>query len=196
MARATVITAVAVTLGITGVACGGGSSSSGSSGSSQPAQLSASQWVGNVCGSLSNWKNELDATNNTLQSTVNSSTDLQQVKTQLANFFGSAATSTTNLVSKVQTAGAPAVNNGANIAQGLVGGLQSLQGLFAQTQTQVQALPVDDPTAFSAQVKTLSSSFENTANQASASVKSLETKNPSATLNHEFDSQAACQSLK
>ena len=95
VARCAVVTAAALGLGIAGAACGGGSSSTSTSTSTTAAtQASAGQWIGQVCGTLTNWKNDLETKSNNFQAQVSGSTDLQQAKTGLVSFLNSAVTST------------------------------------------------------------------------------------------------------
>jgi hypothetical protein len=88
--RAAAIAAMALGLGITGVACGGGSSSSSSSTTSPSSTTaattaSAAQWIGQVCGSLLTWKNDLQAKTNSFQAQSNFQqfqVSFQQAQTQ------------------------------------------------------------------------------------------------------------------
>jgi hypothetical protein len=195
VARATAVTAVALSLGLTAVACGGGSpSSSGSSSSTTKASLTASQWANHVCGAITSWVGQLQSSSNSATSGLNGS-DLQQVKTQFVNFLGGAVASTNTMISGVQAAGAPSVPNGRAISQGLVSGLQGIQSAFVQAQTQAQALPADNPTALSSGAQGLATALENAGNQVRTSLNSLDQKYPSSELDAALKNQAACQSL-
>src|SRR5436305_7148780 len=156
VARVAAVTAVVLGLGVTGVACGGGSSSSSSSSSTTAAtQLSSSQWIGQVCGTLSSWKNDLETKSNNFQAQVTQSTDLQQAKSGLVSFLNSAVQSTNDMISKLEATGAAPTKDGQAISQALVGGVQQIQGSFTQAQASAQALPTNDPQTFSNQAKAL-----------------------------------------
>ncbi len=197
VARASAITAVALSLGVTAVACGGGSSSSsGSTSTTAASKLSASQWIGQVCGTLTNWKNDLTTKSNNFQSQVSGSTDLQQAKSGLVSFLNSTVSSTNEMISQLQAAGAAPVKDGSAISQALVGGFQQIQVSFSQAQTQAQALPTDDPQAFSNQAKALGTSLDNAGNTAGKNIESAVNKYPSDRLDQEFNANPACQSVK
>lgn len=197
VARATAISAVALSLGLTAVACGGGSSSSsGSTSTTAASQVSASQWIGQVCGTLTNWKNDLETRSNNFQSQISGSTDLQQAKSGLVSFLNTAVASTNDMISKLQAAGAPPVKDGPAISQALVGGFQQVQISFSQAQTQAQALPTDDPQAFANQAKALGTSLDNAGNQVGKNIESAVNRYPSDKLDQEFNANPACQSVK
>jgi hypothetical protein len=121
--------------------------------------------------------------------------DLQQIKSQYVNFLGGAVASTNTMISGVEAAGTPAVPNGRAFAQGLVGGLQSIQSAFVQAQSQAQALPADNATALNNAAQALTSSLQNAGNQVKTSLNSLSQRYPSAELEAALRNQAACQSL-
>jgi hypothetical protein len=194
--RATAITAVVLSLGITGVACGGGSSSSSSSSTTAASTVSANQWIGQVCGTLTNWKNDLQTRSNNFQSQISGSTDLQQAKSGLVSFLNTAVQSTNDMISKLEAAGAASVKDGAAISQALIGGFQQIQASFSQAQTQAQALPTDNPQAFANQAKALGTSLDNAGNTAGKNIQSAVSKYPSDKLDQDFGANPACQSIK
>lgn len=199
LARAAAITTVSVGLGITGVACGGGSSSSSSSSStstSAASTASANQWVGQVCGTLSNWKNDLQTKSNNFQASVSGSSDIQQAKTGLVSFLNSAVSSTNDMISKLQATGAAPSKDGQAISQALVSGFQQIQVSFQQAQTQAQALPTNDPQAFSTQAKAIGTSLENAGNTVGTNIQNALKAYPTDNLDTEFNANPACQSLK
>jgi hypothetical protein len=196
VAGATAITAVMLSLGITGVACGGGSSSSSSSSTTAAGTVSASQWIGQVCATLTNWKNDLQTRSNNFQAQISGSTDLQQAKSGLVSFLNTAVQSTNDMISKLQAAGAASVKDGPAISQVLIGGFQQIQVSFSQAQTQAQALPTDDPQAFANQAKALGTSLDNAGNTSGKNIQSAVSKYPSDKLDQELNANPACQSIK
>jgi hypothetical protein len=202
--RGLAVAAAVLGLGITGVACGGGSSTSSGSTSSTSSSSSSttasgktvSQWVGQICSNLASYKNGLQTEGNNLQAQLNNVTDLQQAKTGLVNFMNSAVSSTNNLVSQVQAAGPAPTKDGAAISQALVGGFQQLGVAFTGAQTQAQALPTDDPQAFANQAKTLGTSLQQASSQISANFDSATKKFPGDNLNAAANANPACQSVK
>jgi hypothetical protein len=197
VARAAAITAVTLGLAITGVACGGGSSSSSSSSSTTAATtVSASQWIGQVCGTLSSWKNDLETKSNNFQAQANQFTGLQQAKSGLTNFLNSAVQSTNDMLSKLQAAGPAPSKDGAAVSQALIGGFQQIQVSFQQAQTQAQSLPTDDPQAFENQAKALGTSLDNAGNQAGKNIESAVSRYPTDNLDQQFNANPTCQSVK
>lgn len=188
------LSVVAVATGLTLTACTGGSSSSGSRSSTTQSSVSASQWANQVCGRITTWVNQLQ-TSSTSAASGFKGRDLQQIKSQYVNFLGGAVASTNTMISGVEAAGTPAVPNGRAFAQGLVGGLQSIQSAFVQAQSQAQALPADNATALNNAAQALTSSLQNAGNQVKTSLNSLSQRYPSAELEAALRNQAACQSL-
>ncbi|TMM14137.1 MAG: hypothetical protein E6G01_13280 [Actinobacteria bacterium] len=197
VARVAAVTAVVLGLGVTGVACGGGSSSSSSSSSTTAAtQLSSSQWIGQVCGTLSSWKNDLETKSNNFQAQVTQSTDLQQAKSGLVSFLNSAVQSTNDMISKLEATGAAPTKDGQAISQALVGGFQQIQVSFTQAQASAQALPTNDPQTFSNQAKALGTSLDNAGNQVGQNIDAAVAKYPTDNLDKQFNANPACQSVK
>jgi hypothetical protein len=187
---------MALGLGITGVACGGGSSSSGSSSTTAASTLSASQWVGQVCGTLSNWKNDLQTKSNGYQASVGQSSNLQQAKASTLSFLNSAVQSTNNMISRLEAAGRAPTKDGQAVSQALVGGFQQVQVSFQQAQTQAQSLSADDPQSFANQAKAIGTSLENAGDAVGQNIQSALNKYPTDNLDQQFNASPACQSLK
>jgi hypothetical protein len=194
--RAAAIAAMALGLGITGVACGGGSSSSSTtspSSTTAATTASAAQWIGQVCGSLLTWKNDLQAKTNSFQAQSNQFSDLQQAKSGLTSYLGGAVQSTNTMISGLQAAGPAPTKDGAAVSQALVGGFQQFQVSFQQAQTQAQALPTDDPTAFQNQAKSLGTSLESASNTAGNNIESELNKYPTDNLDQQYRNSPTCQ---
>jgi hypothetical protein len=147
-----------------------------------------------VCGRITTWVNQLQTSSTSAASGFNGR-DLQQIKSQYVNFLGGAVASTNTMISGVQAAGTPAVPNGRAFAEGLVGGLQSIQSAFVQAQNQAQALPADNATALNNAAQALTTSLQNAGNQVKTSLNSLNQRYPSTELEAALRNQAACQPL-
>jgi hypothetical protein len=191
--RNVAVAAALLAAGLTVAACSGGSSHSSST--SIPASLTATQWASRVCGTVTTWISDLQSSSNDLKSAEKAATSLVQAKTVLQNFLSGAVASTNSMISGIQSAGTPAVQNGRALAQRLVAALQEVRTTFVQVQTQAEELPVDNPTTFLNQAQALGSSLDNAGSQVKSNLNGLSRRYPSSDLNAAFKNQAACQSL-
>jgi hypothetical protein len=152
--------------------------------------------VGQVCGTLSSWKSDLDTKSNSYQSSVTGSSDLQQAKASTLSFLNSAVQSTNDMISKLEAAGPAPTKDGQAVSQALVGGFQQVQVSFQQAQTQAQSLSTDDAQAFGNQAKAIGTSLDNAGNTVGQNIQSALNKYPTDNLDQEFNANPTCQSIK
>ena len=186
MLRAAVVTLLAATaLVVSG--CGG---DGGGGEGTAPEEYAAA-----VCGALTAWQNELQTSATTMGSTVGAATSPTEARTKLVEFMDAMTKSTQTMVSKVEGAGAPAVDDGEALHRDLVAGLQDAQEAFAAARDRAEALPTDDPTAFQQQAGEISATLNREGSAIGSAFTGLSTKYDSQELNEAFNSEPACQSL-
>jgi hypothetical protein len=182
-------------------ACGGGSSSSGSSGSSSSesssssaagGQVDAKTWATNVCQSTLDWVNAVQQKGQDFGSIASGAGSLDEAKTAFVSFFDSMIGQTETFLNQLQSAGTPDVEGGDQVASALTTGIQEVEDGFKDAKTKAEALPTDDPTAFTQQVTAIGTDMTTAFDRIGNTFSALQ--------NSELDQQTkdipACQQLQ
>lgn len=168
--------------------CGGGGD--GSSSGTPPGEYASS-----VCGAISNWQKELQASVSTMSADLSSSSTPAEVKAKLVEFMDSAVTSTDKMVTTVKDAGRPDVDDGEKLQSDLVNGLTRAKDAFAQARDKAKTLPDNDQAAFQREATALGTTLTEQGSAIETTFKGLSTKYDSKDLNEAFDKDPACKSL-
>jgi hypothetical protein len=147
-----------------------------------------------VCTTIVNWGKQLKNSGTNAGKGLMGA-NLEQIKTNLVNYYGGAVSSTDSMIAGVQAAGVPSVSNGQVISRGLVNGLQQIRSALAQAQTQAQALPTDNAAALNSGAQNLQNTITTAGNQVKTNLNSLNQRYASSELSAAFKNQTACQSL-
>jgi hypothetical protein len=179
------------------VACGSSSSSSSpssSSGGGGGNQVSAAAWAGTICGALSTWGTVLSKQPAGLQS-PSSATDINQIKTDLSTYLGSAVDATNNMISSIKSAGSPNVDNGSSIQSDLLNGLQPVAAAFSDAKAKVDAASIADPAAFQTELQGVATALTTAGDAAKASLTGVKSKYKTDAIDQAFNSTPACKSV-
>jgi hypothetical protein len=182
-------------------ACGGGGSSSSGSSSSVPESppsstssgtVEAKTWATNVCQSTLDWVNAVQEKGQSFGSIAGGAGSLDEAKTAFVSFFDSMITQTQTFLDQLQSAGTPDVEGGDQIVSSLTTGIQEVEDGFKDAKTKAEALPTDDPTAFTTQVTAIGTDMTTAFDRIGNTFSALQ--------NSELDQQAqdipACQQLQ
>jgi hypothetical protein len=180
-------------------ACGGGSSSSssssGSGGSSSAAAggtVDSRTWATNVCQSTLDWVNAVQQKGQSFGSIASGAGSLDEAKTAFVSFFDQMIGQTETFLNELKSAGTPDVEGGDQIASALTTGIQEVEDGFTDAKTKAQALPTDDPTAFTQQVTAIGTDMTTAFDRIGNTFSALQ--------NSELDQQTkdipACQQLQ
>ncbi len=120
---------------------------------------SAAAWSTEFCNALSSWETDLEGlTSDLTQGTA--PTEAAAARDLLVDFVSGAADRTEQMVGEVGAASAPDIDQGEDIAEDLVAGLQGFADAFNDLEERVSALPIDDPATFRAEGDVIFSEFD------------------------------------
>jgi hypothetical protein len=134
----------AVALALVAAGCGGGSS--------EPEGAPPKQWVTSVCGALDTWQTSLQDKAQTLPREVLQASSPNDAKQRIGDFLDEVIAETDRMISRVDTAGQPAVDEGRRIASDVHARLLKVKAAFVEAREKVQNVPTDDPFAFQRQL--------------------------------------------
>ncbi|HEX9991881.1 MAG TPA: hypothetical protein VGB14_03035 [Acidimicrobiales bacterium] len=153
---------------------------------------SLDEYANGVCTAMSTWQSDLQGLAGDLQ--ANPPTDPSTGKDVLIDFVADMASVTDQMVQSVTDAGPPAVDAGDEIHGTLVNGLNALSALFDQLQTDIAAVPEDDPTAFTQALTEVTTQFQASAEKTSEAFSQVDEQYPeqSQQLQAAFQAEPAC----
>ncbi len=115
----------------------GAPSSSGASGDA----VAVETWAGSVCGSVDTWLQGINAKGTQLSQDVQGVSDLNKGRDLLVQFMEDAVSLTDEMLSSVEAAGSPDIENGDQLAADLLAALQPVEDTFSQAVDKAKALP-------------------------------------------------------
>ncbi len=152
-------------------------------------------WAATVCGALGDWAQGLKADSAKLSSDLNGERDLNVVKAKFVGFLEQAERSSRTMVTRIGTAGPPAVKDGAAIQQQLVSGLSGAQTSFTRAVVRAKALSTTDPQAFQSGVLALGGDVQKELTAVGNKFTNLGTKYNDASLNKATSNEPSCSKL-
>jgi hypothetical protein len=153
------------------------------------------KWVHSVCTSLTDWQNQIQPGQN-LASSVQSATDLAQVKDQVVSYLQSTVDATDQLVTSLGKAGTASVKNGNKISKEFKKGFNQIRDVFVAARDSTQSLDISDPTQFGSSLTNIGSDIDNGANTIKSTFDSVDRKYHPVALDRAFNSDPACASLR
>ncbi|WP_148076922.1 hypothetical protein [Nocardioides aurantiacus] len=132
-------------------------------------------WAGTYCGSASSVRQILSAGNDALRGQLEIPDNPPgNVRSSLSGTAGNAATSARSAVQRVTDAGEPEVAEGEQIQEAAVGTMEQLVEDMTALEARARAIPLDDPDAFTAEVKAVSEAFAAQSRDLAGSLKALD----------------------
>lgn len=156
-----------------------------------PAATDADTYAATVCGALGDWMTSIEEGNATLQGSLENETDLEQVKQRLLEFLDDTIANTDEMISTIESAGAPDVDNGEELHGQLVDLLGQAKTAFEDARTSVDDLDPSDPQALGTGLQELGTSLQS----AFADVQNPLENAESPELEQAFEDNEACTSL-
>jgi hypothetical protein len=151
--RALSISLVASLLALAG--CGG----------SSPSGVAPKAYIKSVCTSLRSWSSGIRTAGNQLQAAATGTRSLAAGKQQYQTFIVALATDTGRAVNDLKSAGVPAVKNGKQISDALVGAFTQARSGLSQAVTQAGAIPTTSAAAYQAAATGVTASIRQTLGQ-------------------------------
>ena len=185
---ATRTAALGLTLLLAGglAACGGDDDGGGGGGSSE--SVSASAYAADVCGAMQSWMQGIQ--DRTAELTENMQPGEEQGKDLLVDLMSDMSSQTGELVSAVEDAGVPDVENGEEAADQLVAAFEETQQILEQAKDDIEALP-SDPQAFQQGAAQLGPTLQEALSNVGSSLEI----DASQELTDAFESEEACSSI-
>ena len=143
-----------------------------------------------MCSAVGDWVDELQTRSDAL--TTSDATGVDEVRTAFVDFLDDAVARTDQMVEEVEATGHPDVENGEEIADGLLAELRPMQSTLEEARDKAEALP-DDPTAFAQGAQEIGESMQEVSETASTGIEDLGKEFSSAELEEAMDAEPACQ---
>ena len=197
MRRAGIVIALAVVLAVVAAGCGKGGSGSGAGSGQGAASATPTEWAGKICGALVSWETSLATRTQAFASSVAASGSIKDAKAKLVAYLGDAAQLTDAMLSKIQGAGKPDVDHGAQLADDFRAALARTKTVFAQAQTQAKALPTNiGRSDFGRRVQSLGKQIESQGNTLDEAFTQLDKKYNAPELDSAFTSEPSCKKIR
>lgn len=171
---------------LTLAACGGGG---GGDGSEQT--VTAQEYASDVCGALDSWVTASRDRAGSLTEVLNPTDTPENRRDVLAGYIDGVIEDTEALLDDVQAAGVPDVEGGEQIAGQIADAFDSVKTELEQTRDDVDALPTDDPAAFTAAATQLGTSIQTSLTAVGTSVGGISEPE----LNQAFAVEPTCSGL-
>jgi hypothetical protein len=137
----------------------------GGCGGSSPSGVTPTAYIKSVCTSLGSWSSGIRTAGNQLQAAATGTRSLAAGKQQYQTFIVALVTDTGRAVSDLKTAGVPAVKNGKQISDALVGAFTQARSGLSQAATQAGAIPTTSAAAYQAAATGVTASIRQTLGQ-------------------------------
>ncbi|MCU1355236.1 MAG: hypothetical protein JWM89_654 [Acidimicrobiales bacterium] len=144
--------------------------------------VAVDDWAVAFCGSFKTWISDIQSASSGVSSDVTAG-DLASAKTAIVKLFTTASSRTETLIEDVDKAGVPDIDKGDGLVTDLKGKFQDFDDAILAAKSDADALAVDDPTAFKADVQTLLDTFQAETQKVGDSFSELDAKYNSQELN-------------
>jgi hypothetical protein len=168
--------------------CGGGDG--GSSGSA----ASPETWAADICGAASTWKDDLGTQNESLQDTMSGASSIGEVRDRLVAFVDDAIERTDQMLSEIEDAGHPDIENGDQLAEDFLAVLSRFKTALTEARTTAAGLS-DDPTQFAEGAQQIATAMAAAGEEIQTGLNELQQSADSGDLDSAFKDEPACQEL-
>lgn len=194
--RAFLLTLSAVVL-LALAACGGGDGDGGEeAGGGGEGRVEASAWTADVCGSVSSWLEDVEARSSEIGSSAQDAGSVEGIKRELVAFFDEMIDRTDRMVTEIERAGVPDVDDGDAIAEDFRTSMGPLREALADARDRAEKLPADDPEAFAQGAVALGEDVQNAGGDVQKAFDDLEQKYDTPELDQAFADEPACEKLE
>ncbi|MEV6694514.1 hypothetical protein AB0M35_23880 [Micromonospora sp. NPDC051196] len=111
-------------------------------------------WAASVCSALTPWRAEISKLTSSTDQQMTAQTTPAQAKENLVRLFGGAEQASEDARRKVEQAGVPTVENGAEIAEGFRTSLASMRDAYGRARTTIDGLSTGEAGVFYGGVQT------------------------------------------
>jgi hypothetical protein len=168
-------------------ACGGG----GGGGD----RVEPEAWAADVCGSVGTWLEDVQKRSGEIGKTAEQAESLEEVKREFIAFFEGVTTRTDELLTEIDGAGTPDVEEGEAIAQDLQDSIRPLRDALVDAREQAENLPTDDQQAFAEQAVAAGQTVERAGTDVQNAFERLDSEYDAPELQRAFEEEQACAEL-
>lgn len=115
-------------------------------------RVTAEAWASSVCGATADWIDEIETLNAGLQEHLDASS-LEALRDSTVDYFDDLLASTDRMIDRVDAAGVPDVEGGAQVAGHVRSGLATARRALRDARERAAALATDDPETFSGELR-------------------------------------------
>ncbi|MFD6754709.1 hypothetical protein [Micromonospora gifhornensis] len=105
-------------------------------------------WAASVCSALTPWRAEISKLTSSTDQQMTAQTTPAQAKENLVRLFGGAEQASEDARRKVEQAGVPTVENGAEISEGFRASLASMRDAYGRARATIDGLSTGEPKVF------------------------------------------------
>ncbi|MGH2786800.1 MAG: hypothetical protein ACRDJV_02690 [Actinomycetota bacterium] len=134
--------------------------------------VAAEDYAADVCGAVKDYTDTVSERVSEIQSEAPE--DPEAGKEVLTNFLGDMVGDTDTLISEVEDAGVPDVDNGEEIADDVRSALGQVKSILEDAQSQIEDLPTDDPQAFAEGTQEIGTSLQESGQEVQSGLEGLQ----------------------
>lgn len=147
-------------------------------------------YVADLCGAITTWMDDVQALNEELQQQLDP-TSLDVVKDTTLSFLDDVIAATDRMLSDVEAAGVPDVDDGGEAARRVSTALGDVRDALAAARDRVEGLSNDDPEAFGSELETIGQDLRESLEDTTGTLESFEVPE----LEEAADDVPACDQL-
>ena len=149
--------------------------------------VEVAEWADSFCGSFSTWLDEIQTASSGVADNVTPG-DIESAKTAIADLFGTASEATQTLISDLESAGAPDIDDGDQLVDDLIEKFQAFDDAAQKAKSDTEALASDDIATFQSEADELTTTFQDEVDTVADSFSEIDAKYKSEELNSELES--------
>ena len=142
--------------------------------------VAVDEWAEGFCGNFSTWIEDIQTASSDVSSGL-APGDVEGGKAAIVGLFETASVTTEDLIGTLEEGGAPDIEDGEGLVEDLTGKFVDFNDAIEAAKGEAENLPTE-PQAFSTEVSTLVSAFQDEVTEVSGSFAELDAKYPSREL--------------
>jgi hypothetical protein len=161
------ISVVAFALG----ACGDGD---GNGGNDVDGTVSAEAYAQTLCSSMQSYIDEVTSLSTDFAAEIDPAASLDEQKDAVIAFLDDVLAATDRLIASVGQAGVPDIDGGEEVVLAIEDTFEEARGILEQARADVEAIPVDDPQAFAAELNAIGETIQTSLGEIGSSLASID----------------------
>lgn len=142
--------------------------------------VAVDEWAEGFCGNFSTWIDDIQSASDDVATGLTPG-DVEGGKAAIVDLFETASVTTEDLIGTLEEGGTPDIEDGEGLVEDLTGKFVDFNDAIETAKGEAENLPTD-PTAFSTEVSSLVSTFQDEVTEVSGSFAELDSKYPSTEL--------------